>query len=463
MRTRPHLAYEFGPYRLDRAQCRLLKGGHQVNLRPKLFDLLAVLVEHHGQMLEKDELMQAVWPDLAIEENNLTVSINALRRVLGDDNYIETVSRRGYRFVAEVRVLSGEAANRASSSLAIESPSHGEPEPPGGAMPLHSIFYVARHTDVEFHAAMTRRDSIVLVKGARQVGKTSLLARGLQQAREAGDAVVLTDFQHLGASALESSEKLLLTLAELIADQLDLPVLPHQTWNNFLSPSSNFERYLRRETLVKITSGLIWGVDEADRLFNFDYAREIFGLFRSWHNLRALDPGGPWQRLTLAFAYATEAHLFITDLNQSPFNVGTRLTLEDFTSDQVAELNRRYRGPLRDQSEVDRFHELVGGHPYLTQRGLYEMVRGNLSLAEVESQAEHDEGLFGDHLRRVLASVARDAVLCDALRGVLRGEGELTQTNFYRLRSGGVLVGDSPQVARLRCELYGRYLRRHLQ
>jgi DNA-binding winged helix-turn-helix (wHTH) protein len=452
MKTRPHLVYEFGPYRLDVAECRLVRGGNEINLRPKLFDLLVVLVEHHGQMLTKDELIQAVWPGLAIEENNLSVSINSLRRALKDDSYIETVSRRGYRFVAEVKVSSGRG------SAAKPSPAPSEPDPPGGAMPLNSIFYVVRHTDDEFYAAMSRHDSIVLIKGARQVGKTSLLARGLQRAREAGATVVLTDFQHLAVTAFDSSEKLLLTLAELIADQLDLPLLPHQAWNNFLSPGSNFERYMRREALAKITTPLIWGVDEADRLFNFDYASEIFGLFRSWHNLRALDPTGPWDRLTVAFAYATEAHLFITDLNQSPFNVGTRLCLEDFTIDQIAELNRRYGGPLRDESEVVRFHELVGGHPYLTQRGLYAMVRSKISLAAVEAQSSDDEGVFGDHLRRMLVSVEHDPGLRKALSNALQEESELPLTIFYRLRSGGLFVGDSPGTARVRCKLYERYL-----
>src|SRR5206468_9769560 len=91
---------------------------------------------------------------------------------------------------------------------------------------------------------------------------------------------------------------------------------------------------------------LVWGLDEVDRLFNCPFSDVVFGLFRSWHNERSLNPEGPWGRLTLAIAYATEAHLFITDLNQSPFNVGTRLTLDDFTLEQVAELNRRYGSPL---------------------------------------------------------------------------------------------------------------------
>ncbi|HYV04050.1 MAG TPA: AAA-like domain-containing protein [Blastocatellia bacterium] len=454
---RSRLIYEFGPYHLDLSECRLLRGGEEITLRPKLFDLLAVLIEHSGQMLEKDELIHFVWPDTEVEDNNLTVSINALRRALGEDQYIETVSRRGYRFSAVVKVLAADGYVTATTRPAPE-----DPDPPGGALPLHSNFYIERETDAEFNQALARNDSIVLVKGARQVGKTSLLARGMQHMREAGAAVVLTDLQHLTASSLENVEKLLLTLAELIADQLELGIVPNRDWNSFLSPSSNFERFLRRAVLGRLPTSLVWGLDEVDRLFSCDYASEVFGLFRSWHNLRALDPAGPWQRLTLAFAYATEAHLFITDLNQSPFNVGTRLTLEDFTPDQVAELNSRYGGPLRTQEELTQFHNLIGGHPYLTQRGLYEMVKRKSDLPAVQEHAVEDEGVFGDHLRRMLISLERDPVLREALRKLLYGEEELSRSHFYRLRSAGVLSGSSPQDARPRCELYRRYLTEHL-
>src|SRR4030095_4393445 len=116
----------------------------------------------------------------------------------------------------------------------------------------------------------------------------------------------------------------------------------------------------------------------------------VFGLFRSWHNERALDPGGPWSRLTLAIAYATEAHLFITDVNQSPFNVGTRLTLEDFTFDQVADLNQRYGSPLRNAVEVRRLFTLLGGQPHLVRRGLNELAAGNVTLPQLLAGAARD-------------------------------------------------------------------------
>jgi hypothetical protein len=166
--------------------------------------------------------------------------------------------------------------------------------------------------------------------------------------------------------------------------------------------------------------------------------------------------------LTLAIAYATEAHLFITDMHQSPFNVGTRLTLEDFTFEQVAELNRRYGSPLRDAAEVARFYRFVGGQPYLVSRGLHEMVMHNLDLATVAEHAARDEGLFSDHLHRILVFLVKDAELCDAVREVLRGRLCPEQRSFYRLRSAGVLTGDSARAARPRNQLYATYLEEHL-
>src|SRR3712207_5991157 len=105
--------YEFGPFLLDPAERVLTREGRPVPLTPKVFDLLLVLVENGGRLLGKKDLMEAVWPDSFVEEGNLTFSVSALRKALGEDRkepqYIETVPRSGYRFVANVRVLEGEA------------------------------------------------------------------------------------------------------------------------------------------------------------------------------------------------------------------------------------------------------------------------------------------------------------------------------------------------------------------
>lgn len=475
MDNRAKLFYEFGDFRIDMAQRELQRSGRAVSLTLKAFDLLLVLVENRGQIVEKEKLLDAVWPDSFIEESNLTRNISTLRHALGDTRdeprYIETISKRGYRFIAGVKEIfdeakvaprreTGEQTPVVAAARKLALPKENN-EPVGGAVPLDSEFYIVRPADTEFHDAIARQDSIVLIKGSRQMGKTSLLARGLQRAREAGATVVLTDFQFLSATDFDSAETLYLTLSNLIAEQLDLEVSPRSIWRADNSANVNFERYIRREVLKKVGGPLVWGLDEVDRLFSCNFGSEVFGLFRSWHNMRSLDPAGPWRQLTLAIVYATEAHLFITDVNQSPFNVGTQVQLDDFTIEQVEELNSRYGSPLNDRAEVERFYGLVGGHPFLVRRGLYEMARG-MALPEFESQSDRDEGPLGNHLRRIMVALSKDPGLMDVMRAVLEGQPCPTPESFYRLRSAGLITGNSARDPRPRCLLYRAYLKQHL-
>ena len=110
MTTRRSHFYEFGPFRLVPEERQLLRDDVPVSLTPKSFDLLVALVENAGHLLEKSELMKRVWPDTFVEEANLTVKMSELRRALGDGSdqpqFVETVPRRGYRFVADVTTAS---------------------------------------------------------------------------------------------------------------------------------------------------------------------------------------------------------------------------------------------------------------------------------------------------------------------------------------------------------------------
>jgi tRNA A-37 threonylcarbamoyl transferase component Bud32 len=410
----------------------------------------------------------SVFNLMFMQKEGVKVRPSQLRKELGEE--AERVILKALSFNPEDRQARardfGEqlamALTDGSTSISSALPITGKPEPGGGAVSLDSEFYIVRPTDEEFRYAIARQDSIVLVKGAHQMGKTSLLARGLQHARAAGTKVVLTDFQKLNAAHFVSAETLFMALAEMIADQLELEVMPDQVWNSKRGANVNFERYLRREVLGKIESAVVWGLDEVDRLFSCNFGSEVFGLFRSWHNERSLDPTGPWERFTMAIAYATEAHLFITDMNQSPFTVGTRLALEDFSLGQVSELNLRYGLPLRDSMEIERFYRLVGGHPYLVSHGLHEMAVHGTTLASFEANADRDEGPFGDHLRRILVLLAQDQALCDVVRGVLEGRPCPTAVSFYRLRSAGIMSGESVIDVRPRCNLYKTYLKRYL-
>src|SRR5215208_8278508 len=111
MQRRLQHLYEFGPYQLDTTERLLLRDGERVALTPKAFEMLVVLIERKGRLVEKEELMKALWPDSFVEEANLTNNVYALRKTLGSgqngQGYIETVPKVGYRFTAHVRELNG--------------------------------------------------------------------------------------------------------------------------------------------------------------------------------------------------------------------------------------------------------------------------------------------------------------------------------------------------------------------
>ncbi len=413
---------------------------------------------------------RAVTVDPLREESHCLL----MRLFLSAEHPVEAV--RQYRelerlLTSELDVQPGpiaQALRREAHGRVALPPSPSTPPPPpaasaseeeaGGAVPLASRSYVAREEDVHQREAVRRGESLVLVRGPRQVGKSSLLARGLEDARELGAAVALTDVAALGPGSRPAREFLREVLSAL-AEQLELP--EPAPWSHERGPVASFDRGLRREVMSAVPNRLVWGLDNADALFGTECGSEVFALFRSWHNARALEPSGPWSRLTLLITYATEAHLFIEDLEQSPFNVGTRLDLGDFSAEQIEELNARHHAPL-DQKALQSFARLVGGHPYLVRRGLLALRRG-VTLPELEGAARLDGGPFAGHLRRLERSLRRDAVLLAAVKSLLLGQGCLGSDEFYRLRSAGVLTGERAAEARFRCALYECYLRAHLE
>src|SRR5262245_16660594 len=112
--------YEFGSFRLETSECRLSRDGEMVPLTPKVYNILIVLLEHNGRLVEKERLMQIIWPDTYVEEGNLVANISILRKALGESQgkpqFIETVPKRGYRFIAPVKVVTKPRAAEPQNS-----------------------------------------------------------------------------------------------------------------------------------------------------------------------------------------------------------------------------------------------------------------------------------------------------------------------------------------------------------
>ena len=333
-------------------------------------------------------------------------------------------------------------------------------EPVGGAVPPDSPFYVARSSDQEFLQALQHQESILLVKGARQMGKTSLLAQGTKKTKDLGWRVGLTDFQKLNAAQMAEEETFYRLLAATLARQLKFKYDFETEWDEIFGANLNMENFLR-ELLDSAEEPLVWYMDEVDKLFLAPFAGDFFGLVRSWHNSRSTEPDGPWNKLTVIIAYATEAHLFIQDLNQSPFNVGRRLDLEDFNLQQIVDLNGRYGSPLKSYQDVETLHGLIGGQPFLTRRALDTLATGKMDLDTLNAQAIRDDGPFSDHLKRLLVAVTRLPAVVEYARALLSGSPKTDQDSYYRLLSAGIIKQTPEGKVIFRCALYQRYLEQH--
>jgi DNA-binding winged helix-turn-helix (wHTH) protein/tetratricopeptide (TPR) repeat protein len=169
--------YEFGRFRCDPAEHLLFCDGKPVSLAPKAFEILIILIQSNGRLLTKDELMQKVWPDTFVEDANLTINISALRKLLGDSTggqqYIETVPKRGYRFLAPVTELhddvkTGELMHSPEIAKVARTSPWLRPIALSAALLLVAIMVVVLLSTRS--AKLTDKDTVVLADVANSTG-----------------------------------------------------------------------------------------------------------------------------------------------------------------------------------------------------------------------------------------------------------------------------------------------------
>jgi hypothetical protein len=298
----------------------------------------------------------------------------------------------------------------------------------------------------------------VTIKGSRQMGKSSLLYRLLEAAQAEGKRVVLLDFQLFDAAALASADAFLRHFCAWLSDELDLEEQVETYWRLPVGPMQRCTNYLKKYLLPQAGGPLVLAMDEVDKIFDTPYRSDFFAMLRSWHNTR--QAGSVWRGVDLVLVTSTEPYQFVENLNQSPFNVGTTVDLEDFTPAQVADLNARHGEPLA-APDVRRLMALVGGQPYLVRRALYLVAAGMLPPADLFATAQEERGPFGDHLRAHLLRLHEAPELLAGLRTVLRGGTCPDERIYFRLRGAGLVRREGATV-RLRYPIYDTYFRDHL-
>jgi hypothetical protein len=328
---------------------------------------------------------------------------------------------------------------------------------PGGTMPLDSPFYIERSSDqVALRAIERQGGATITIEGSRQIGKSSLLIRTAAAAQKMGKRVVHFDFQQFDENAWKNRTAFFQQLCFGLTQNLGLENEIEQYWQG--GPSSDntrCTRYMHDHILKGLAGGmLVLAMDEVDRIFDTDFRSSFFGMLRSWHNDRGRDP--IYRQLDLILVTSTEPYQFIKNFNQSPFNVGEHIELEDFNLDQVAELNQRHGSPIEPSDEA-HLTRLLRGHPYLVHRAIYLVADKRFTTSEIFNQAAKDGGAFNDHLSRHLARLQADPKQLKGMRQVIREHACSDDEVFIRLQAAGLVRRVGRGLVLPRCQLYADY------
>jgi hypothetical protein len=339
-------------------------------------------------------------------------------------------------------------------SSAIPSPG-GTLEIPEGPVRHDSAFYIHTADEARCCTELDRPGALIRIKSPKGFGKSSLTARLLAYASGKGYRTVALNLEGTDQKFFADTDHFMQWFCAAVGKGLGLRVRTDEYWDDIFGANDNSTDYFEKYLLTPDPTPLVLAIDNFDRVFAHAAIETDFcGLLRSW-NERARS-NLLWERFRLVLSHSQESYLQ-KDINQSPFNVGLPVELGELPPEAVANLVALH-GLQLSEAELAQLRELVGGHPYLVRKALYELANG-LPFARFLAEAPTEGGVYGDHLRGILKAVEDHTELGEALRQVVNSAEPvmLRSEQAFKLESLGVLVPEG-KLVRPRCRLYASYL-----
>ncbi|ACB53450.1 conserved hypothetical protein [Crocosphaera subtropica ATCC 51142] len=328
---------------------------------------------------------------------------------------------------------------------------------PSGSIPLDSPCYLKR-ADLEdqINQEIIKAGALVRIKGPREMGKTSLLLRNLDYARQQGYYSVNLSLEQAEAAILKDLNKLLRWLCANLARQLEIKPKLNEYWDQDLGSKISCTAYFQDYVLELLDQPLVLAIDELSCIFEYSsVAKDFLLLLRSWYEEAKTLP--VWQKLRLIVIHSTEIYVPL-QLNQSPFNVGLPINLIPFYQQEVEQLAQCYGLNWKPDKEVKQLMNLVGGHPALVHLAIYHLSRENITVTELLKNATQPNGIYYYHLQRHWITLQEQPDLMIAYGSLIRSEipVKIDSILAYKLSSLGLIeyVEDKVKVS---CELYRCY------
>lgn len=333
-------------------------------------------------------------------------------------------------------------------------------ENPEGSVPLESPFYIKIPAiESECTNEILKSGALIRVKAPQQWGKTSLMVRILDYARQQSYQTTSINFFAAENELFANLDKFLQWFCLSITEELDIENKLFDYWKASKPQKTNCTNYFQQYILKEINKPVVLALDNLDLIFKYsEIASEFFGLLRFWHENSRTKP--IWEKLRLVISHSYRVD--ISYLDQSPFNVGLAIELPDFTQEQVKDLVQRH-GLNWTFEEVETLIAMVGGHPYLLRLGLYRIARRELTLKELLEKAPTDEGVYGKHLRNNLHKLTQNYELLTPMRNVVKANHPVMIDSDIaaRLVSMGLVKFRGNHVLPM-CDMYRLYFRERL-
>ncbi|PZD72309.1 hypothetical protein C1752_03896 [Acaryochloris thomasi RCC1774] len=334
---------------------------------------------------------------------------------------------------------------------------------PEGPVPLSSTFYIKR-SEIESHCCQVviNPSTLIRIKAAKGMGKTSLVNRILQYAEIYQHQTAYLDCQSSSQASLKDLERFLQWLCLQIGRQLKLENKLADYWDSELLTSiDNCSQYFEDYLLPSTEEPLVLALDSVEQIFPYpDVAGDVLRMLRSWHEKSKSSP--LWEKLRLVITHATEDYVSL-DINHSPLtNVGEPISLDRFTSEQVQELAERYELQWQTQ-QIESLQKRVGGHPYLIHLAIYKSAVEQMSLQHILEASDQETGIYFSHLLRLREELLQSQDLAAAYGEIANSPTgiELNSLQIYHLQSLG-LVKLTGNLVLPSCSLYQQYFQREL-
>jgi diguanylate cyclase (GGDEF)-like protein len=335
------------------------------------------------------------------------------------------------------------------------------PEFPGAPISIDSKFYIDRPPiEARAVAEIGKPGGLVRIKAPKKMGKSSLMLRLIDRATAWEYQTVTVDFQEADTAIFNDLEKFLRWFCANIARQLNLKPNLDDYWDEDMGSKTSCSVYFKCYLLAQIDRPLVLVLNEVNRVVEHPkIAQDFLPLLRFWHEQAKQDR--TWQKLRLVALHSIEVFISL-NINQSPFNVGLALKLPQFTPEQVQDFAQRH-GLSWSRSSTLELMKMVGGQPYLVHLALYHLTFASATLEQLLQQAPTQTGIYGDHLRVLLAKLQMQPELAAAFKQAIDSKDSvcLDPIFAYQLESMGLvnLVGNSCTVS---CELYRLYFAQNL-